>query len=196
MNIQKSINILSSLSDLLKQQKTAVKLERKIVFSDSDINIFKTIDNNVINDYIRALENTTDLETKNNLIDFLNQNKITTAKITDSNGDFQIAIIKIESENETRFFVNKNLDLSYGQQSENPRLKRSALLNAFINYDFKTKKLISNEIMFINDIITGESEYNNVEFFNGESISDSGFFDTRDKTKTKTADKSNDLIIE
>lgn len=196
MNINKHINIIAGLQDLMNQQKTIVKLERKIVFSNSDIDIFKKIDNDILNQYINLLSNTDDNESKNQLLDFLQDNKITLAKITDNKSDWQIAIIKIESDNKINYLINKNLDLSYGQQSENPRLKRSALLNAFINYDFKTKKLQSNEIVFINDIIAGADEYNNIDFFNGNDIKDSGFFDTRDNTKQKTIDKSNDLSFE
>lgn len=196
MNINKHINIIAGLQDLMNQQKTIVKLERKIVFSNSDIDIFKNIDNDILNQYINLLSNTDDNESKNQLLDFLQDNKITLAKITDNKSDWQIAVIKIESDNQIKYLINKNLDLSYGQQSENPRLKRSALLNAFINYDFKTKKLQSNEIVFINDIIAGADEYNNIDFFNGNEIKDSGFFDARDNTKQKTIDKSNDLSFE
>lgn len=196
MNINKHINIIAGLQDLMNQQKTIVKLERKIIFSDSDIDIFKNIENDILNQYIDLLSNTSDSESKDKLLDFLQDNKITLAKITDNKSDWQIAIIKIESDNQIKYLINKNLDLSYGQQSENPRLKRSALLNAFINYDFKTKKLLNNEIVFINDIITDCIESDNIDFFNGNDIKDSGFFDTRDNTKTKTIDKSNDLSFE
>lgn len=195
-NINKHINIIAGLQDLMNQQKTIVKLERKIVFSDSDIDIFKNIDNDILNQYIDLLSDTSDNESKSQLLDFLQDNKITVAKITDNKSDWQIAVIKIESDNQIKYFINKNLDLSYGQQSENPRLKRSALLNAFINYDFKTKKLQSNDIIFINDIITSGYESNNVAFFDGKDIKDCGFFDTRDNTKVKTIDKSNDLSFE
>lgn len=195
-NISKHINIIAGLQDLMNQQKTIVKLERKIIFSDSDIDIFKNIDNDILNQYIDLLSNTSDSESKNKLLDFLQDNKITLAKITDNKSDWQIAIIKIESDNKINYLINKNLDLSYGQQSENPRLKRSALLNAFINYDFKTKKLLNNDIVFINDIIASGYESNNIDFFNGNDIKDAGFFDTRDNTKQKTIDKSNDLSFE
>lgn len=191
--VEKHINIMSSLSDLLSQKKQIVKLERKIIFSDDDLKILKSVDDDIINKYIDLLNNTTDDESKNNLLSFLQNNLITLLKITDSNSDFQIAIIKVESDDNHHFYINKNLDLSFGQQSENPRLKRSALMNAFLNYNITTKKLYSSDLIFIQDLILGY-ESDNCQFFKGAQISDSGFFDNR-QPKTKTIDKSNDLDI-
>ena len=191
--VEKHINIVASLSDLMNQKKQIVKLERKIVFSDDDLKILKSVDDDIINQYIDLLNQSVDDESKNNLLSFLKDNKITLLKITDSNSDYQIAIIKVESDSGHVFYINKNLDLSFGQQSENPRLKRSALMNTFLNYNISTKKLYSSDLIFIQDIILGYGS-DNCQFFKGAQISDSGFFDNR-QPKTKTIDKSNDLDI-
>lgn len=191
--VEKHINIVATPSDLMNQKKQIVKLERKIVFSDDDLKILKSIDDDIINQYIDLLNQSTDDESKNNLLSYLKDNKITLLKITDSNADFQIAIVKVESDNNHIFYINKNLDLSFGQQSENPRLKRSALMNTFLNYNISTKKLYSSDLIFIQDLILGY-ESDNCQFFKGAQISDSGFFDNRPQ-KTKTTDKSNDLDI-
>lgn len=197
--VDKHINIIASLDDLLNQKKQIVKLERKIVFSDDDLKILKSVNDDIINQYIDLLNQSTDDESKNNLLDFLKDNKITLLKITDSNSDYQIAIIKVETDDNHQFYINKNLDLSFGQQSENPRLKRSALINTFLNYNITTKKLYSSDLLFVQNILLNkdskiEDKLRGCLFFVGAKISDEGFFDNRQPNK-KTTDKSNDLDI-
>lgn len=187
--INTTLNIIADLKDLLQQQKTAVKLEKKIVFSDSDIALFNDIENDTLKQYIDILNQ----NDSNALIDFVKSNNIIIAKITDKDADWQSAIIQI---NDT-YYINKNLDLSYGQQSENPRLKRSALLNTFLNYDLSSKKLKSLQPVYIQDLILSKQNNNidfDIDFFNGKSISDVGFYDTRQPSK-KAVDSSNDLPI-
>lgn len=191
--IEKHINIISSLDDLINQKKTIVKLERKIVFSDSDLDILKKINNNIVNKYIDLLKNTTDQETKQDLLDYLKTNKITLAKLTDKQSDWQIAIIKVESESSVDYYFNKSMDLSYGQQSENPRLKRTALLNAFLNYDLKNKVLKSTDLVWINNLLCGQ-DIDGYNGFYGQPITDIGFYDTRLPNK-KTQDTTNDLDL-
>lgn len=187
--INTTINIIADLKDLLQQQKTAVKLEKKIVFSDSDIALFKDINNDILNQYIDILNQ----NDSTMLIDFVKSNNIILAKITDKNADWQTAVIQVNN----TYYINQNLDLSYGQQSENPRLKRSALLNTFLNYDLSSKKLKSLQPVYIQDLILSKQNNNidfDIDFFNGESISDVGFYDTRQPSK-KAVDSSNDLPI-
>lgn len=186
-NLKLAKQVLSPLCELKKQEREIVRLDKKIIFNDNDLAILKKVNDSTIQDYIKIIES----KDKDSILDFVKKNNIILAKLQDCDSNWQIAIIKVNND----FYLNQNLDCSYGQQSENPRLTRQGLLNSFINFDLQNESLNFDKIIWIQNEILNKTQ--NLEKFNGNKIQDRGFYDNpkQKESKSKDQDFDNDLSI-
>lgn len=184
-NLKLANQVLSPLAELKNQAREIVRLEKKIIFSDSDLEILYKLNDKTASDYLDIIKS----GDKNNILAFVKSNNIILAKLQDAESAWRVAVVKINDS----FYLNANLDASYGQQSENPRLTRQGLLNAFLNFDLQTEKLNHAGIIWIQDEILNKTD--NLERFEGDIISNRGFYDNPIKSDKKTADNNNNLSV-
>lgn len=183
--------VISPVVELKKQDREIVRLERKIFFSDSDLQLLESANKQLNCPVIAGYLDSIKTKEKNNILDYLSKHNIILCKLQDSNSDWQVAIIQADN----NYYLNNNLDGSYGQQSENPRLTRQGLLNCFINFNLQTEQLNNNNIIWIQSEILEQTD--NLERFDGMPIMDRGFYDnpTKSEKSNSKSDYSNNIAI-
>ena len=140
---------------------------------------------------------------------YLQSNRAITLSIKDKDSNYQVAIIKLcryydniadcdadcdciakikdsDAGYGIKYYYNRNLDKSYGVQAEVPRIKISAMINVFINYQLfrgcdAFGKLSGGDIRYINQIIDAiATDADAVATFAGGDIINRGYYDSPD----------------
>jgi len=153
------------------------------------------------------------------MIDFLKENPLLVIQLKDNNSILQKAVFVwyIKSDDDSLdikavdekgnfqysykryIFINENLDKSFGVQAENPRLKISSVINSILNYQFFKScagygKLLTQNPIFINDIIDDITISDDIIKFGGQYIINRGFYDSPDDFASDKAKSSKSSI--